>query len=223
MLATGVRGAIEPENISYPLALVAGRITPPSRFFVRDHFAPPGIALEDWKLRIEGHVEKPHELTFSDLLEGPGRQLEAVIECAGNVAGGSAVSNGVWEGLPVRELLETAKPASDAAFVLLEGADSGRLFENQPSLPYARLVPIGKCLQPESLVAFKLNAQTLPARNGFPHVRSSRAVTEWIASSGCTALSCWTLKEHRQHTGRAAWTASIPAWSAMVVPHGGRH
>ena len=135
---------------------------------MRDHFAPPEIALEDWKLRIEGRVEKPYELTFSDLLESPGTRLEAVLECAGNVAGGSAVSNGVWEGVALRELLTTAKPASDAAFLLLEGADTGRLFEGHPAKLYARLVPLEKCVQPESLVAFKVNGQTLPARNGFP-------------------------------------------------------
>jgi DMSO/TMAO reductase YedYZ molybdopterin-dependent catalytic subunit len=158
----------EPENVSYPLGLIEDRITPANRFFVRDHFAPPEIELASWKLNIEGRVEQPYEITFSDLLELPGRRLEAVLECAGNVAAGFAVSDGVWEGVALRELLQRAKPAPGAAFLLLEGADTGRLFENHPQMPYARLVPIQKCLQPESLVAFKLNGQTLPARNGFP-------------------------------------------------------
>jgi DMSO/TMAO reductase YedYZ molybdopterin-dependent catalytic subunit len=160
--------ASEPENVSYPLRAIEKTITPPDRFFVRDHFAPPEISIEDWRLRIEGRVEHPCELTFSDLVESPSRQLESVLECAGNAAGGAAVSNGLWEGVSMAWLLERARPSSNAAFVMLEGADSGRLFEDTQKLPYTQQVPIAKCQEPESMVAFKLNNLMLPARNGFP-------------------------------------------------------
>ena len=60
----------------------------------------------------------------------------------------------------------SAKP--DAAFVLLEGSDSGRLFSDSPALPYSQLVPLSKCLDTSSLVAFKYNDLALPKRNGFP-------------------------------------------------------
>jgi len=165
--AAGLRGA-EPENLSYPLRSVDGTVTQPSRFFVRDHFAAPSIALESWRLRIEGRVERPYELTFSDLVESPATKIEAVLECAGNVAGGSAVSNGVWEGVPLGQLLARAKPAADAALVMLEGADTGKIFTDKPSLPYSQLVSLKECTEPQSMVAFKLNDLALPGRNGFP-------------------------------------------------------
>ena len=167
-LAAVAPGATEPENLSYPLSLLEDRITPRNRFFVRDHFRPPEVALDGWRLRIEGRVTRAYELNFSDLVEMPSGKLEAVLECAGNLAGGSAVSNGVWEGVPMARLLEEAKPLDDAAFVLLEGADSGQLFEGDAPLPYARLLPLDKCMEKSSMVAFKLNDQMLPAQNGFP-------------------------------------------------------
>ncbi len=37
-----------------------------------------------------------------------------------------------------------------------------------PSFPFARIVPLEKCLAPETMVALKLNGQFLPQRNGFP-------------------------------------------------------
>jgi DMSO/TMAO reductase YedYZ molybdopterin-dependent catalytic subunit len=161
-------GISAPQNVSYPLRSIQGSITPPNLFFVRDHFSEPDISLESWKLRIEGRVNRPHDLSFSDLVEFPSKKVEAVVECAGNVANGSAVSNGIWEGVPISSLLEAARPAPDAAYVLLEGADSGRLLQDGPPLPYSQMVPLDKCRDISSLVAFKYNDLTLPKSNGFP-------------------------------------------------------
>jgi DMSO/TMAO reductase YedYZ molybdopterin-dependent catalytic subunit len=158
----------DPQNHSYPLKAIQGSITVPNLFFVRDHFNEPDISLENWKLRIDGRVERPYDLTFSDLVELPTKKVEAVLECAGNVANGSAVSNGVWEGAPISALLKPAQPASGAAFLMLEGADSGQLLQDRPPLPYCQVVPLGKCMDESSLVAFKLNDLLLPKRNGFP-------------------------------------------------------
>ena len=157
-----------PQNISYPLDTVKGVSTTSDLLFVRDHFKEPTVPLESWTLRVEGAVHKPYEVGFSDLVELPSRKLDAVLECAGNIANGSAVSCGTWEGVPLATLLASAQPDADAAFVLLEGADSGQLFEDRPSLPYAQLVPLAKCLDGQSLVAYKYNDLALPKRNGFP-------------------------------------------------------
>ncbi len=149
-----------------PLQEVKGTITPTARFFMRNHHDQPELSLKSWKLSIEGNVSKPLELSFSDLIESPSVGLESVLECSGNRTG--LVSNGAWEGVPMSYLLKAASPASDATRVLLEGADSGSLMKDQPAFPFARIVPLEKCLAPESMVALKLNGQFLPQRNGFP-------------------------------------------------------
>jgi len=158
----------KPQNLSFPLADIEGATTPPELFFVRDHFSEPELSLSTWKLRIEGRVARPMELTLADLIESPTKKLEAVLECAGNAAGGSAVSNGVWEGVSLAHLLHEAGADAAAASVLFEGGDSGRLFPNSPDLPYCQVVPVAKCRQPESMVAFKLNDRFLARKNGFP-------------------------------------------------------
>lgn len=160
--------ASEPQNHSYPLGEIQGTLTPPDLFFVRDHFSEPQLSLETWQLRIEGRVAHPYHLSFSDLLELPAKKVEAVLECSGNAAGGSAASNGIWEGVPISYLLEPAGIDREAALLAFEGADSGRLFEDSPPLGYAQVVPLDKCLDASSLVAFKLNDLYLPRRNGFP-------------------------------------------------------
>lgn len=158
----------DPQNLSYPLRSIQGSITAPDLFFARDHFSEPDLSIEAWKLRIEGRVARPYDLSFSDLVELPAKKIESVLECAGNVANGSAASNGIWEGVPISALLHAAQPASDPLLVMLEGADSGRLLQDTPALPYTQLVPLEKCMDESSLVAFKLNDLLLPKRNGFP-------------------------------------------------------
>ena len=167
-LLTPALKASEPQNLSYPLREIQGSLTPPEFFFVRDHFNEPQLSLETWQLRIEGRVARPYTLSFSDLLELPAKKVEAVLECSGNAANGAAASNGVWEGVPISYLLEPAGIDREAAFLAFEGADAGRLLQDSAPLAYAQLVPLEKCLDASSLVAFKMNDLFLPRRNGFP-------------------------------------------------------
>ncbi len=162
-----LRGA-EPLNAVSPLHAISGRVTPAGLFFVRSHFAEPELSLDSWSLTIEGKVARRTVLNFSDLLESPPRKMEAVLECAGNPASGGAVSNGIWEGVPLAWLIEQAKPEPGATEVLLEGADAGSLLDGAPVHAYSRLAPLARCMEEHSLVAFKLNDRFLPRRNGFP-------------------------------------------------------
>lgn len=163
-----VPASFDPQNLSYPLGNIESAVTPAELFFVRDHFREPELSLSTWRLTIEGRVAKRIEFTFADILESPIKEVEAVLECAGNPTIGSAASNGMWEGAPLAALLERARIAHDAVAVMLEGADSGRLLQDSPVLPYCQIVPLEKCVLPESLVAFKLNGRFLARRNGFP-------------------------------------------------------
>lgn len=160
--------AAELENLSYPLRMLEGAITPPNLLFVRDHFKEPDVSVENWKLRIDGDVDSPYEIGFADLVEMPSTKVEAVLECAGNAANGSAVSNGVWEGVSMPLLLEQARPSAQSDHVALEGADLGTLMQDGQPLPYSQIVPLSKCKHPSSLVAYKYNDLALPKRNGFP-------------------------------------------------------
>src|SRR5213593_4849027 len=66
-----VRPPGPPRNVASTLAGVSGLITPVDRFFVRDHFQEPDLSLSDWKLKVEGHVSQPLEISFSDLILAP--------------------------------------------------------------------------------------------------------------------------------------------------------
>ncbi|MFN7998626.1 MAG: molybdopterin-dependent oxidoreductase [Bryobacteraceae bacterium] len=156
------------QNTSVPLSGIEGDTTPTEKFFIRDHFREPAVSMSGWRLQIEGRVSRPLELAFADILESPVKDIQAVLECAGNPTTGAAAANAVWRGVPLAAILERAGAAPDAVAVMLEGADSGRLFPESPDMKYCQVVPFEKCMQPESLLAFKVNGRFLARSNGFP-------------------------------------------------------
>jgi DMSO/TMAO reductase YedYZ molybdopterin-dependent catalytic subunit len=160
----------QPKLGSTTLRAVEGRLTPNDLFFVRSHFPVPNLSLQSWRLRVEGHVARPFEIQMSDLLEAETTRLEAVLECAGFDLGGDnlAASNAEWEGVMMSDLLRRAGVSEGASRVLLQGADTGSLGPPLPSFPFTRIVPLRKCMAPETLVAFKMNGRFLPSEHGFP-------------------------------------------------------
>ena len=59
----------EPLNLEMPFGSLDGFITPVDRFFVRSHFSIPQIDVKTWRLKIEGEVETPLELTYDEVSE----------------------------------------------------------------------------------------------------------------------------------------------------------
>src|SRR5262245_15228683 len=76
--------AHEPRNLEFPVSELRDAIVPTEQFFIRSHFAVPTIDEKTWRLKVEGAVEKPLELTLEDVAKLPSRSLTATIECAGN-------------------------------------------------------------------------------------------------------------------------------------------
>jgi DMSO/TMAO reductase YedYZ molybdopterin-dependent catalytic subunit len=175
--------AHEPRNLEFPVSQLKDAIVPNEQFFVRSHFALPSVDVKTWKLKIEGAVEKPIELSYEDLMKLPAKSLIATIECAGNGRvhlsppvpglqwGQGAVGNAEWTGVPLAAILEKVGVKKGAVDVILEGADKGQI-NAEPRSPgpvaFARSLPIEKARKDEVLLAYKMNGETLPASHGYP-------------------------------------------------------
>jgi DMSO/TMAO reductase YedYZ molybdopterin-dependent catalytic subunit len=172
----------EPLNLESPFEMLDGFVTPTASFYVRTHFPVPNIKKEAWRLRVEGEVEEPFEISFAGLLELPQRTIPATLECAGNsrsflerqVAGVQwglgAVGNAEWTGVPLSLLLDRAGIRRGACEVVLEGADAGKL--NDPRAPagelhFARSIPLEKA-RADVILACKMNGAALLPEHGFP-------------------------------------------------------
>ncbi|MFL6568330.1 MAG: sulfite oxidase [Chthoniobacterales bacterium] len=172
----------EPLNLEMPFASVRDFVTPNELFYIRSHFPIPQIEKANWRLKVEGAVEKPIDFGFDDVTRFETRTLTAVMECAGNgrshlvpkVKGVAwdigAVGNAEWRGVWLRDVLARAGVKENAAEVILEGADRGAIKE-PPRPPneinYARSLPLEKA-QGDVLLAFEMNGAPLTPEHGFP-------------------------------------------------------
>src|SRR5437867_2814504 len=74
----------EPENLEFPFSTLNRLLTSNEQFFVRSHFAVPKLDRAGWRLRIEGLVKHPCEISWDELLTMPTRTVMMTLECAGN-------------------------------------------------------------------------------------------------------------------------------------------
>jgi DMSO/TMAO reductase YedYZ molybdopterin-dependent catalytic subunit len=77
--------------------------------------------------------------------------------CISNGLDAGLISNALWKGFPLRDLLEQAGPLSDAARVRLHGVDN-----------YTDTIPLEKAMEPTTLLAYGMNGAPLPDRHGYP-------------------------------------------------------
>src|SRR5437016_3731202 len=71
-----------PDNLEFPFATLDSYITPNEKFYVRNHFPQPKVEVDSWKLKVEGAVERPQQMTFEELRKMPARTVTATLECA---------------------------------------------------------------------------------------------------------------------------------------------
>jgi DMSO/TMAO reductase YedYZ molybdopterin-dependent catalytic subunit len=169
-----------PENSETPLAALRSWVTPNRLFFVRNHWGVPEIDIAAWRLTIGGCVQRPIEWAYDDLAALPERTVFATVECAGNGRsflqqhahgvqwGAGAVGHAEWSGVPLCEVLEQAGLRPEAIEVLFEGADRGSEADHPEPMQFARSLPRAKALDPDTLLALRMNGEPLEAIHGAP-------------------------------------------------------
>jgi len=165
-----------PEDLETPAHLLTSWITPNELFYVRSHFYTPSIDPSMWRLRVEGEVDKPLDLSVEDLRSLASITQVVTLECAGNgraffdppVAGvqweKGAVGTAAWTGVRLVDLLSRAGVRPSARYVWFDGADLG--IGRAPD--FIRSLPIDKALNRDTLLAYDMNGETLPVSHGFP-------------------------------------------------------
>jgi DMSO/TMAO reductase YedYZ molybdopterin-dependent catalytic subunit len=222
--------SVRPQDLEMPFAGFSAYVTPIEQFFVRTHVYAPTVKIGDWRLRVEGEVSSPLTLTIGDLRALPASEVVGVLECAGNgrsfydppVAGvqwaTGAVGNGRWRGVRLADVLKRAGIKSSASQILFDGADVplGAMADFQ------RTIPIKKTLDPNTLLAYDLNGETLPTQHGFP----LRAVVpgwpgdswvKWVTTVRVLdkEFDVWWMKNAYRHPGKAVAPGSVIPQDAM--------
>ena len=142
----------------------------------RDPSSPEYLALKaggfaDYRLTIDGLVEKPLSLSLDQLRNMPARSQITRHDC---VEGWSCIAK--WTGTPLAFLLDQAVVRPSARFAVFHCFDDMGSSRSGPSLYYESCDLID-ARHPQTIAAYGLNGRALPVANGAPlRIRVERAL-----------------------------------------------
>src|SRR6201993_5251471 len=133
-------------------------ITPNELFYcVTKNVVDPRVNVDLWHLEVGGLVQNAATWRFQDLMGFKATTQETTLMCISNGLDAGLISNAVWKGLPLHDLLDQAGVLSGAARVRLQALDN-----------YTDTIPLEKAMEPTTLLAYEMNGVPLPGRHGYP-------------------------------------------------------
>ncbi len=133
-------------------------ITPNDLFYcVTKNVIDPRVNVDLWHLEVNGLVQNPTTYRFQDLKGFNQVEQETTLMCISNGLDAGLISNAVWKGITLRDLIDPAGPMADARRVRLFGVDN-----------YTDTIPLEKALDPTTILASAMNGVDLPHRHGYP-------------------------------------------------------
>ncbi len=127
-----------------------------------------------WKLRIFGKVQQPYELTYEHIRDMPAVDVVCDIHC---VTHWSRLDN-VFTGVPIRAILDQAKPAHDAAFVMCH-SEAG----------FTVNVPLEEFTADDCILAYQWDGKDLTPDHGWPLRGLVPRLYLWKSANGSAASS----------------------------------
>lgn len=117
---------------------------------------PPQIPT-DWKLTLTGQVDHPLSWTLDQLKALSSVTEMRTLECISNPVGGDLISNAIWKGVRLKDLLAQAGPQATARYLRLDSFDG-----------YGTGIPIELAMDEHSLLVYEMNGEALPPIHGAP-------------------------------------------------------
>ncbi|HEY7052280.1 MAG TPA: sulfite oxidase [Mycobacterium sp.] len=162
-------------------ALAEADVTPVDTFYCRNHGPVPDIAVDDWRLRVDGMADTELSLSFDELTgRYSSHTVVATLQCAGNRRAGfnqvreivgedpwgpGATSTAQWRGVRLGDVLRSAGvPVS--GHVAFSAPDVSELAT--PEQTYGSSIPLAKAMADEVLLVWEMNGQPLPRIHGGP-------------------------------------------------------
>src|ERR1700730_10914802 len=157
-----------------------GVFTPNDQHYVSWHWAtfPGDIDVDSFRLKVRGQVNQTLSLSLKDILQGmPRVDIAAVNQCAGasriyavpRVAGAQwangSMSNAIWTGVRLKDVLDRAGVKPRAIQVRFGGLDEPVM---QDAPKFLKSLDIDHARDGETMIAFAMNGEQLPLLNGFP-------------------------------------------------------
>jgi sulfoxide reductase catalytic subunit YedY len=114
----------------------------------------PRFDARTWRLRIEGLVERPHELTYEELRALPRVEQVSDFHCVT----GWSVQRVRWAGVRFHDLLAAAGPRPEAKALTFVSAEK----------PYTESLSLDQALGRDVLLAYEMDGRPLRREHGAP-------------------------------------------------------
>lgn len=108
---------------------------------------------EHWRLRVDGLVAQPLQLSLGDLTRMPRTSYTVKHHC---VEGWSAIAS--WHGVPVSAIVERCRPLPGARYISFASFDAG----------YTNGWDMASAMHPQTILAYGMNDNPLPSSHGAP-------------------------------------------------------
>lgn len=192
---TAVKPQIIPTNAGFrtfasPPVALQNDIVPNDLYYVRNHWREvPRIDAATYRMVVDGEVRRPLSLTYDELRRLPRKRFQVTFECCGNspvpeywgqitrtssvmeqIKGHGIMGNANWAGASLADVLARAGVKSSAVEVMFEGADHGpdEVAGDPKEVTYERSLPMAKATHQDTLLAYEMNGEPLPAPHGYP-------------------------------------------------------
>lgn len=117
----------------------------------------------DWRLVIDGLVDRPLSLTLADLRAAPARTQITRHDC---VEGWSSIAQ--WTGAKLGALLDRAGLKPEARYLVFHCADTLDPSALDGAGTYYESIDLIDAYHPQTILAYDMNGQALPVKHGAP-------------------------------------------------------
>jgi DMSO/TMAO reductase YedYZ molybdopterin-dependent catalytic subunit len=114
----------------------------------------PTFDRRTWRLRLDGLVKQPMELSYDQLLALPKAEQVSTFHCVT----GWIVNDVTWGGVRFRDLLTHAQPLPNAHAAHFVSAE----------VPYDDFLTLGDLALPDVMLAYEMDGKPLPREHGAP-------------------------------------------------------
>jgi DMSO/TMAO reductase YedYZ molybdopterin-dependent catalytic subunit len=170
-----VRWETPPDRRLLDIRTIDGPFTPADRFATTQHYGHPEVNLGTFRLKIDGLVERPQELSLDDLKKMRSSDIVAGFECSGNRGPLHGLcGNGRWTGVSLKRVLDAVGVKPAAREFVFFGADHGeeevewRTQKFKLEVPFGRSLNREKAMSADPLLAWALNGEPLTKHQGAP-------------------------------------------------------
>lgn len=116
------------------------------------------LDVEQWKMVVNGAVERPLVMKWRDLLNRESFDQAVTLMCIDTLPGGSSLGNAMWRGISLKKLLQDIGADEDTARDVIFRAADG----------YSDSIPFARAMEDDVMLAYLMNGEKLPKDHGFP-------------------------------------------------------